>query len=68
MTQLRSRLDRVERLLRPQERVYVVEVPVGLLHDEDAVAQLMAAEGIHTSAGDLVIRLKVYDFEREPQA
>jgi hypothetical protein len=68
MTQLRSRLDRVERLLRPQERVYVVEVPVGLLHDEDAVAQLMAAEGIHTSEGDLVIRLKVYDFEREPQA
>jgi hypothetical protein len=68
MTQLRSRLDRVERLLRPQERVYVVEVPVGLLHDEDAIAQLMAAEGICPNERDLVIRLKLYDFEDEPQA
>jgi hypothetical protein len=68
MRQLRSRLDRVERLLRPQERVHVVEVPVGLLHDEDAVAQLMAAKGIHPTDGDVVIRLKLYDFEDEPQA
>jgi hypothetical protein len=48
--------------------VYVVEVPVGLLHDEDAIAQLMAAEGICPNERDLVIRLKLYDFEDEPQA
>jgi hypothetical protein len=68
MTQLRSRLNRIGRLLRPQEQVHVVEVPVALLHDEDAVAQLLAARGIHPNEGDLVIRIKVYDFEDELQA
>ena len=67
MTQLRSRLNRIECLLRPQERVHVVEVPVGLLHNEDAVAQSLAAKGIRPNEGDLVIRLKAYDFEDEPQ-
>jgi hypothetical protein len=68
MTQLRSRLDRVERLLRPQEQVHVIEVPVALLHDEDAVAQLMAAEGICPNERDLVVRIKLYEFEDEFQA
>jgi hypothetical protein len=63
-----ARLERMERLLRPQERVHVIEVPVALIHDEDAVAQLLATKGIHPNEGDLVIRLKVYDFEHEPQA
>jgi hypothetical protein len=65
---LTARLERMERLLRLQERVHVVEVPVALLHDEDAIAQLMAAAGICPNERDLVIRLKLYDFEDEPQA
>jgi hypothetical protein len=68
MTQLRSRLNRIERLLRPQEQVHVIEVPAALLHDEDAVAQLLAVKGIYPNEGDLVIRLKVYGFEDELQA
>jgi hypothetical protein len=55
-----ARLERMERLLRPQERVHVIEVPVTLIHDEDAVAQLLTAKGIYPNEGDLVIRFKVY--------
>jgi Protein of unknown function (DUF1353) len=36
-----------QRLLRPLERVHVVEVPSALLHDEDAVAQRLTAKGIY---------------------
>jgi hypothetical protein len=63
-----ARLDRMERLLRPQERVHVVEVPVGRIHDEDAVAQLMATKGIYPNEGDLVVRIKIYDFVEETDA
>jgi hypothetical protein len=33
-------------------RVHVIEVPVALIHDEDAVAQLLAAKGIYPNDGD----------------
>jgi hypothetical protein len=68
VARLMARLDRMERLLRPQERVYVLEVPVALIHDEDAVAQLLAAKGIYPDEGDLVIKIKIFDFEDELQA
>jgi hypothetical protein len=46
----------------------VIKVPATLIYDEHAVAQRLAAKGIHPNEGDLVIRLKLYDFEHEPQA
>jgi hypothetical protein len=68
MTQLRSRLNRIERLLRPQEQMHVIEVPAALLHDEDAVAQLLAVKGIYPNERDLVVRVKIYDFVEETEA
>ena len=60
MTQLRSRLDRIERLLRPQQRVHVVEVPAESVHDKEVVARAMVAQGVHPNEHDLVVLLKNY--------
>jgi hypothetical protein len=58
---LKARIFRLERTLRPERRLHIIELPARLANDEDAVAQLVAAKGIYPNEGDLVIRLKVYD-------
>jgi hypothetical protein len=60
MTQLRSRLDRIERLLRPQQRVHVVEVSAESVHDQEVVARAMVAQGVYPNEHDLVVLLKNY--------
>ena len=60
MTQLRSRLDRIERLLRPEEQVHVVEVPAESVDDEEVVAGAMVDQGIHPNEHDLVVLIKKY--------
>jgi hypothetical protein len=52
MTQLRSRLDRVERLLRPQERVHVVELPAESVHEREVVARAMLDQGVQPNEHD----------------
>jgi hypothetical protein len=55
-----ARLERMERLLRPQERVHVVEVPVESVDDEEVVAGAMVDQGIHPNEHDLVVLIKKY--------
>jgi hypothetical protein len=51
VARLMARLERMERLVRLQERVHVIKVPAALIHDEDAVAQLLTATDIHPNRG-----------------
>jgi hypothetical protein len=60
MTQLRSRLDRIERLLRAQERVHVVDVPAESVHDREVVARAKLDQGVQPNEHDLVVLIKRY--------
>ena len=60
---LRARIHRLERTLRPEQRLHVIELPARLAGDEAAIEAALAAKGIVRREGDLTVIIR--DFSED---
>jgi hypothetical protein len=63
---LKARIHRLERTLRPERRLHVIELPARLANDEAAIEAALAAKGIVRREGDLTVILKDFSDDDLP--
>jgi hypothetical protein len=55
---LKARIYRLERTLRPERRLHVIELPARLASDEGAIEAALAAKGLVRRDGDLTVIIR----------
>jgi hypothetical protein len=63
---LKARIRRLERTLRPEQRLHVIELPARLAGDEAAIEAALAAKNIVRREGDLTVILKDFNDDELP--
>jgi hypothetical protein len=60
---LKARIYRLERTLRPEQRLHIIELPARLAGDGAAIEAALAAKSIVRREGDLTVIIK--DFSED---
>jgi hypothetical protein len=63
---LKARIYRLERTLRPEQRLHVIELPARLAGDEAAIEAALAAKGIVRREGDLTVIIQDFNDDELP--
>jgi hypothetical protein len=63
---LKARIHRLERTLRPERRLHIIELPARLAGDEAAIEAALAAKNIVRREGDLTVIIKDFSEDKPP--
>jgi hypothetical protein len=63
---LRARIHRLERTLRPEQRLHIIELPARLAGDEAAIEAALAAKNIVRREGDLTVIIQDFNDDEPP--
>jgi hypothetical protein len=63
---LKARIYRLERTLRPERRLHIIEVPARLAADDAAIEAALAAKSIVRREGDLTVIIKDFSEDELP--
>jgi hypothetical protein len=63
---LKARIHRLERTLRPEQRLHIIELPARLAGDEAAIEAALAAKGIVRREGDLTVIIQDFNDDELP--
>ena len=63
---LKTRIYRLERTLRPERRLHIIELPARLAGDEAAIEAALAAKSIVRREGDLTVILRNFSEDDLP--
>jgi hypothetical protein len=63
---LKARIYRLERTLRPEQRLHVIELPARLAGDEAAIEAALVAKGIVRREGDLTVIIQDFNDDELP--
>ena len=63
---LKARIHRLERTLRPERRLHIIELPARLANDEAAIEAALAAKNIVRREGDLTVIIQDFSEDEPP--